>query len=279
VRDAARGLQWDKHADVYKAIFIAGNEPFTQGPVDFREAVAEAAAKGIVINTIFCGGRQQGVAMQWKAGADAGGGDYAHIDQAAQAGLETVRVIHGRGTGALREAIREELARHPLVTGSESAGPAEGGDGATLDNWKEEDAPSTRIFIQSEAGPWELSATELDARFLRTVTNEGGLAGRYLPSFTLTGSSDALLLGLPARRYTYTAESRSKPIRGESVYASRGQRVYHVTIYAAPGTFERDRAVFDRIVRSLAFRGEEASSSSLVLRTPQFLSQLEQGRG
>jgi len=84
IRDAVNGLQWDKHADVYKAVFIAGNEPFTQGPVDFHESVAEAARKGIAVNSIFCGGRQEGAAMQWKAGADAGGGDYANIDQTAQ---------------------------------------------------------------------------------------------------------------------------------------------------------------------------------------------------
>ncbi len=84
IRDAIGSLQWDRHADVYKAIFIAGNEPFTQGPVDFHESVAEAVKKGIAVNSIFCGNRQEGVAMQWKAGADAGGGDYANIDQAAQ---------------------------------------------------------------------------------------------------------------------------------------------------------------------------------------------------
>ena len=55
----------------------------------------------------------------------------AHIDAAAMAGLETVRIVHGRGTGALRAAIREELARHPLVAHAELAGPDDGGDGAT----------------------------------------------------------------------------------------------------------------------------------------------------
>jgi len=37
------------------------------------------------------------------------------VDEAALAGLTQVRVIHGRGTGALRLAVREELDRHPLV--------------------------------------------------------------------------------------------------------------------------------------------------------------------
>ena len=55
-----------------------------------------------------------------------------HIDMAAQAGLDSVRVVHGRGTGALRAAIDEELAAHPLVTSRELAPAAEGGDGATI---------------------------------------------------------------------------------------------------------------------------------------------------
>ena len=55
-----------------------------------------------------------------------------HVDAAAIGGHETVRIIHGRGTGALRQAIREELARHPLVAGAMVAGPDEGGDGATI---------------------------------------------------------------------------------------------------------------------------------------------------
>jgi DNA mismatch repair protein MutS2 len=37
------------------------------------------------------------------------------VDAAALAGLESVRVVHGRGTGALRTAVREELASHKLV--------------------------------------------------------------------------------------------------------------------------------------------------------------------
>ena len=50
------------------------------------------------------------------------------VDDAALAGLKSVRVVHGRGTGALRKAVREELARHPLVESRES----DAEDGATL---------------------------------------------------------------------------------------------------------------------------------------------------
>jgi DNA mismatch repair protein MutS2 len=50
------------------------------------------------------------------------------VDEAALAGLREVRVVHGRGTGVLRKAVREELGRHPLVERTES----DAEDGATV---------------------------------------------------------------------------------------------------------------------------------------------------
>ena len=54
----------------------------------------------------------------------------AFVDDAALAGLHIVRVVHGRGTGVLRAAVRDELGRHPLVVGTES----DSNDGATIVN-------------------------------------------------------------------------------------------------------------------------------------------------
>jgi DNA mismatch repair protein MutS2 len=50
------------------------------------------------------------------------------VDDAVLAGLASVRVIHGRGTGAVRAAVRDELGRHPLVDGYES----DSAEGATV---------------------------------------------------------------------------------------------------------------------------------------------------
>jgi DNA mismatch repair protein MutS2 len=55
-----------------------------------------------------------------------------YINQAAVAGLPWVRIIHGKGSGALRKAIRDSLRGHPLVKQYASAGDSEGGDGATV---------------------------------------------------------------------------------------------------------------------------------------------------
>lgn len=54
------------------------------------------------------------------------------LDDAVLAGLSELRLIHGKGTGALREAVGEFLRGHPQVAGFRLGGPGEGGDGATV---------------------------------------------------------------------------------------------------------------------------------------------------
>ncbi len=53
------------------------------------------------------------------------------LDKAVRDGLSSIRVIHGRGTGVLRQVVREHVARHPLVKSFEAEVRERGGDGAT----------------------------------------------------------------------------------------------------------------------------------------------------
>lgn len=55
-----------------------------------------------------------------------------YLNDAMMSGMSSVRIVHGKGTGALRAAIREQLAHHPLVKSFASAPPQEGGDGVTI---------------------------------------------------------------------------------------------------------------------------------------------------
>ena len=55
-----------------------------------------------------------------------------YLDEAYLSGLPFVRVIHGKGTGVLRQVVREQLATHPLVRSFQSAPPNEGGEGVTV---------------------------------------------------------------------------------------------------------------------------------------------------
>jgi DNA mismatch repair protein MutS2 len=66
--------------------------------------------------------------LRGQTGDDARQAVRAYLDQAHLAGRDEVEVIHGRGTGAVRKAVRDEIARHPLVRDSEPSSA----DGATI---------------------------------------------------------------------------------------------------------------------------------------------------
>lgn len=55
-----------------------------------------------------------------------------YIDAAYLAGLPFARIIHGKGTGALRRAVQERVQEHPLISKVTGAPPKEGGDGVTI---------------------------------------------------------------------------------------------------------------------------------------------------
>jgi DNA mismatch repair protein MutS2 len=55
-----------------------------------------------------------------------------YLDAAYLSGLPFVRIIHGKGTGRLREMVRQVMQGHPHVTSFESGGEKEGGDGVTV---------------------------------------------------------------------------------------------------------------------------------------------------
>lgn len=84
IQSSLTNLDWGNDADDLKMIFIAGNEPFTQGKIDYRDAASEAKEKDVVVNTIFCGNYKQGIATSWKDGATRTYGDYMAIDHNQQ---------------------------------------------------------------------------------------------------------------------------------------------------------------------------------------------------
>ncbi len=55
-----------------------------------------------------------------------------YLDAAYMAGLPFVRIIHGKGTGALRKAVQDMIQTHPLARSWERGKPNEGGDGVTV---------------------------------------------------------------------------------------------------------------------------------------------------
>ena len=60
-----------------------------------------------------------------------------YLDDAYLAGIPTVRILHGKGTGALRKAVHDELRGHPHVTKYQFAPLSQGGEGVTVVTFKE----------------------------------------------------------------------------------------------------------------------------------------------
>jgi DNA mismatch repair protein MutS2 len=54
------------------------------------------------------------------------------LDDGFRAGVPRLRVVHGKGTGKMRNAVRQMLAKHPLVKGFDYAEPRDGGEGVTV---------------------------------------------------------------------------------------------------------------------------------------------------
>lgn len=81
IRTSLKQLAWSESKADLKMIFIAGNEPFTQGPIPYQLACDLAREKDVVVNSIFCGPFNEGVETSWKRGADLTGGTFMSIEQ------------------------------------------------------------------------------------------------------------------------------------------------------------------------------------------------------
>ena len=76
-------LSWDNYASSYKVIFISGNEDFLQGNISYTLACKEAAEKGVIVNTIYCGDRMQGIREHWNLLGECGNGNFSNINSNA----------------------------------------------------------------------------------------------------------------------------------------------------------------------------------------------------
>lgn len=77
-------LEWSNNPDDLQVIYIAGNEEFNQGGIGYESACAVAKNKNVIVNTIFCGKRSEGINTFWKHAADLTGGNFASINSDAK---------------------------------------------------------------------------------------------------------------------------------------------------------------------------------------------------
>jgi hypothetical protein len=80
IQTSLNQLKWGNNPDDLKLIFIAGNEPFTQGHLSYKQAAINANEKDVTVNTVFCGDYYDGISTYWKDGANLTKGDYMAIN-------------------------------------------------------------------------------------------------------------------------------------------------------------------------------------------------------
>jgi len=82
LRRAVDEMGWSNDPSALKMIFIAGNESADQASevYNFRSVASEARSRGISVNSIYCGDREQGIRENWHQVATFGGGSFSAID-------------------------------------------------------------------------------------------------------------------------------------------------------------------------------------------------------
>lgn len=121
---AVKHYPWNKRRrrQLLKVLFIAGNESFDQGSVNYRDAMAAAREQGIIVNTIHCGEPNP----EWSSAARMGGGEGLTFAMNENAGSGAQSISPGElieelyrmpilpiGSPAEQAALREEYAKRP----------------------------------------------------------------------------------------------------------------------------------------------------------------------
>lgn len=110
IRSATEELNWSKDPNVLKLIFIAGNEPFSQGSVDHEKACRDAiAGGGIMVNTIFCGNFDEGVRTYWKKGVDLADGKYFNITKELPQEMQEMTLTEKENFVSAKAKERQEI--------------------------------------------------------------------------------------------------------------------------------------------------------------------------
>jgi hypothetical protein len=80
IATSIKQLKWDDGMNTMKLIYIAGNESFAQGGINYKEAINSALNYKVFINTIYCGDKNEGISLLWQDAALNSQGKYFNIN-------------------------------------------------------------------------------------------------------------------------------------------------------------------------------------------------------
>jgi hypothetical protein len=200
LHDAVESMSWSNDPRALRIIFVAGNESADQARErhDFRYVAEKARNRGILINSIYAGSRDQGVAENWHLVAQSGGGNFNAIDmkcgtvQVPTPYDDTLRKLNDAlnstylpygVAGREREAMQRDqdgqaMAMGPQTMSSRAAAKA----GALYQNsvWDLVDASNSKDFdlddvpVASLPGAMQSMNPEQRVDYLKQVTRKRG---------------------------------------------------------------------------------------------------------
>ncbi|MFA5504337.1 MAG: vWA domain-containing protein [Vulcanimicrobiota bacterium] len=89
IRSSMDNLKWKHRQGSLRMIFVAGNEPFDQGPVEVGPVLSEAKKKGILVHPIYCSTGHRSDEVSWESAADLAHTDLKVIDHTRVARIPT----------------------------------------------------------------------------------------------------------------------------------------------------------------------------------------------
>lgn len=185
-------LDWRGGDGVLRVLYVAGNESFQQGPVAWADALDAAGAKGVVVNTVFCGPDDELEAPLWQEAASRGHGRAFRIDhdrdlvdpatpfdaEIAELGvaLNATYLPYGaKGRDGLANQIEQDnnsIASHSMV----SRGLSKSGSNYRNPSWDLVDAVDEGIVdlaaLPDDALPDELRGLDAEGRAAAVNTSQ-----------------------------------------------------------------------------------------------------------
>jgi len=105
---AMNELKWTQEPDALKLVFVCGNEPANQDKETTYEAVGNLAkAKGILVNTIYCGSANSPESKGWKQLATQANGKFSNIDQDQAARVVVIKTPHDESLLKLGQKLNQ----------------------------------------------------------------------------------------------------------------------------------------------------------------------------
>src|SRR5690606_31970535 len=164
IQESLNKLDWGNENDDLKMVFIAGNEPFNQGGINYKDAEMAKKENGIVVNTIFCGDYEDGIDSYRKDGAQLTYGDYMAINQYQQ----TVYVPSPYDDVIIQLNIKLNNTYVPYVTRGEMKQTMQQEQDANAEEYSKANAVSRTVSKGSHLytnSTWDLVDAEKEAGF------------------------------------------------------------------------------------------------------------------